>query len=604
MRYYEFYTIDDGSYIDSYNPATAPIPANYTIPWVNVEPNASGTAATITIGTPSATPASYSGTVTISTNPSDPEFVINTTSFPYTITGTLPGGKYNLKIRAYSGASATGTYGDYIYHVFTMPKPSSVGSASGTYSGTYNPIIGDRYGVTIPKDELDGDGIDLGNNTDIVAYDATTLTGSSVAVKDNREIAKSIFSVTNKTNDRQKYSLVRKSLAFSSSYSYYMFGTGMFFDSVIKAPKSAGGIGFFLNENGSSGYFIEIQTDASYKDTKDKAVKVIKVVNGNKKVLEDSQNGDTGNLYGGVLNSVQHKLDVKVHVDDTNSVTIIDVYINNFRITAVDNWSTGANEKPIDKKLAPSSIMAMFSLLYRTNFDYIYAMPLTEEQYKVGILENIYNGQYGNTVLDFAYGDKLINNIGVPAGKNAVVEEFGTVARELRKVKINFAQPGALPLYPSTGVNKYAKILGSRFTNHGAEMYVANNAGTFIPLQAGANTFLVVGNYVSINGQHEYTEKSINENTTPEPATFESMWIQTETDAKALYGWIKNQWSKQQQSVNMEVFGNPVIEVGDVIVINYPDNNLDGTKKFVVTNVNNSFGEGLSTTITARSIYS
>ena len=54
----------------------------------------------------------------------------------------------------------------------------------------------------------------------------------------------------------------------------------------------------------------------------------------------------------------------------------------------------------------------------------------------------------------------------------------------------------------------------------------------------------------------------------------------------------------------MEVFGNPAIEVGDVINITYAKNNLDGTQKFLVTNVNISFDEGVSTSITARSIYS
>jgi len=89
-----------------------------------------------------------------------------------------------------------------------------------------------------------------------------------------------------------------------------------------------------------------------------------------------------------------------------------------------------------------------------------------------------------------------------------------------------------------------------------------------------------------------------------EPATFQSVWIQSEADAKALYGWIKDQWSKQQQSINMEIFGNPAIEVGDIITVNYPKNDLDGTKKFLVTNVTTSFEEGVSTSITARSIYS
>jgi hypothetical protein len=54
----------------------------------------------------------------------------------------------------------------------------------------------------------------------------------------------------------------------------------------------------------------------------------------------------------------------------------------------------------------------------------------------------------------------------------------------------------------------------------------------------------------------------------------------------------------------MEIFGNPVIEVGDIVTVNYPKNDLNGTQKFLVTNVNSNFDGGLSTSITARSIYS
>ena len=52
----------------------------------------------------------------------------------------------------------------------------------------------------------------------------------------------------------------------------------------------------------------------------------------------------------------------------------------------------------------------------------------------------------------------------------------------------------------------------------------------------------------------------------------------------------------------MQVFGNPLVSVGDIITINYPSNSLDGTQKFVVMNVSNSFNEGLETSITARTL--
>jgi hypothetical protein len=588
-----------------YTAPTAPNPADYTIPWISVAPNTIGTSIVVSVGPSTVTPGSYSGAIAGSGTFNDPDFVINSNSMPQTVNGLTPGALYSLRLRAWSGANQTGTFGEYIYYTFAMPKPAPVTS----FGSTTNDDIPDKAELERIRRALAANAAAAAQGSDpvdgsdsSVLNSGTVVSGTSFALSDNRQVKRSIFTVTSKTNNLEEYSVAIKPSTISTSYNHYTFGAGIFFDSPIKVPKAAGGIGFFTSENGMTGYFIEIKTEYSLLDTKEKSIKILKFVNGVKKLLPDSQDGTNGKIYAGILGSSQYKVDIKVEV--TSQATVIDVYINNFKISAADIYSTSATANPIEKPIPKTNRLALFSNLGSANFDYIYAIPLTETEYKNAILSDIYSGQFGSTMLSFAYGDRLIDNIGVPADKKAFIEEFGTVARELRKVKINFAQPGAYPLYASTGVNQYASIVGSRFSNHGAEVYVANNAGTFIPLQSGAHNFMIIGNYISMNGSHEYTEESINEFTTPEPATFQSTWIQTEQDAKSLFEWAKTQWSKQQETVNLEIFGNPAIEVGDVITINHPKNNLDGTKKFVVTNVNNSFGEGLQTSITARSFYS
>ena len=54
--------------------------------------------------------------------------------------------------------------------------------------------------------------------------------------------------------------------------------------------------------------------------------------------------------------------------------------------------------------------------------------------------------------------------------------------------------------------------------------------------------------------------------------------------------------------VSMEVFGNPMISVGDIISITYPYNGFSGSERLIVTNVTQSFDQGLSTDITCRLI--
>lgn len=611
MRFYEWYMIDG----ESYNPPSTPVPSDLKIPWVTVQIT-SPTRAVITLGTPSVTPGSYGGAAAGTGSFNDPDFTFTTTSGIHVRENLTPGAKYTLRARAYSGAGATGTYGDYIYESFTMPKLANVGGVTSTTSSTTTPstttsetdaldrarlakILAEEYAAILAaqgnlSNALDSEG-------DSLPGMSAAPTGSSYAVSKNREVNRSIFIINNKYKDREKYSLVTKNTNISTSYKNYAFGGGIFFESSTINPLSGGGIGFFTNSVGTSGYFVEIQTDSSNKDNKDKSIKIFKVVNGQKKILPDSQDGDNGKMYGGVIHSTQYKLDVNVEI--TQATTVIDVYINNFKISAADVEAPGATN-PMEKLISPTSHFSMFSSLNTTKFDYVYAIPLESGQKNNGIDRSLYSGQYAASTINFLYGEKISSGFNAPTAKTGWLEEFGTVARELRKVKVNFALPAALPLYASTGVNRYASVLGSRFSNHGAEIYVLNNAGTFIPLQAEAHNFFVEGTYISENGQHEYTETTTNEYTMLEPATFQSVWIQSEADAKSLFTWIKNQWSKQQQSINMEIFGNPAIEVGDIITVNYPKNNLDGTQKFLVTNVNTQFEEGVSTSITARSIYS
>ena len=608
--YYEWYMINGG-----YSAPTAAVPANYAIPFVVVIPT-SPTEASIVAQNPTTVPGSYSGTASTEANFSgfsalDHRPFTDTDGIIF-LTGLLPGTKYYLRIRAHSGAGATGTHGDYIYESFTMPKAANVGGITSSTTSTTTPSTNTSTGGSadarndarlakiLDAEFSDPDGIDLSNSTQN-SGSSVQSTGSSYAAYGNREVQRSYFKVNNKYKDRSKYALEIKNTNISTSYKKYSFGAGILFTSSLDSPMSGGGIGFFTDSVGSNGYFVELQTDASNKDLKDKSLKIYKVVANKRVYLQDSQDTNSGRLYGGVLSSTLYKLDIDVVITDV--ATIINVYVNNFKVSAVDT-NTAGNVSPLKKVIAPTSNIALFSVLEKVNFDYVYANPVSSTQTTNAASRGLYTGQYANSTLEFTFGEKIAQNFNSPTGKVAYLEEFGTVAREIRYVKANFNQPAAIPLYASTGTNKFASILGTKFSNHSAEIFVINNASSFIPLQAAENKFFVLGNYVDITAQHEYTETTTSDYTTLEPATFQSTWIQSEADAKSLFNWIKLQWSKQQQSINMEIFGNPVIEVGDIVTVNYPKNDLNGTQKFLVTNVNSNFDGGLSTSITARSIYS
>lgn len=586
-------------------PATAPTPADYTIPWISLE-TTSLTSIKIIIKHPTATPGSFGGSASMF-NINDPDIVFPTGSDVVTSgsgqttiakSGLVPGATYRIRVRAYSGASFTGVTGPYITDSFTMPA--------------YNPLTGvvsTPTKVLIPPGSTGtnpaASGVEINNTAaadtgpDEPSAPVQYVTGSSSATSGNRQVEKSLFRVTNNSKDPAEFSIATKNFEISTSYSHYTFGTGMFFQSSITNVNAAGGMGFFTDLLGMSGYYVLLQTTSNMDKTDDKEVKIIKVVNGRVKKLNDTQK-DISKTLTGILGATSYKVDIKVKCQ--TGVRVIDVYINNFKISATDVTSSTSTD-PLDVVLPITPNISMCATTGSAYYDYVYGMPLEEAQYNSGILQNVYNGQFNNTMLSFLYGEKVLSNFNKTSLANGKLEEFGTVARELRKVSIKYESRPGYPLYPSLGINKFINVLGSRLTSFGAEVYLINNAGTWVPLDdSSLHSFSVIGNYVVTSGQHEYTDKSANEYSNPEPVIFQSSWIQKEDDAKAVSNWIKNLWSKQQSVVNMQVFGNPLVSVGDIITINHPSNALDGTQKFVVMNVNNSFNQGLETSITARTL--
>ena len=54
--------------------------------------------------------------------------------------------------------------------------------------------------------------------------------------------------------------------------------------------------------------------------------------------------------------------------------------------------------------------------------------------------------------------------------------------------------------------------------------------------------------------------------------------------------------------LNMSVFGNPLLSVGDVIKVKYEYNNLTADQKFLITDISHSYSQGLETAITCRTL--
>jgi hypothetical protein len=496
-------------------------------------------------------------------------------SRPMLITGLTAGAYYKFTITALNGSQL----GDSV--VYPKYKMSAVSYSGGILAAGLDPkkVTPGKSYYTLSNNSKTGREYTLSYRT----FPAISLTTESL---------QPITGPDGVTDNVRRYET-----------GYYIFGTSVIMDSIDTSPQQGAGLGFFVSNNGSTGYFVMIESTASSAVASRKSIRILKVNGKDIKVLSDSQK-NTESTFEGVYGGRSYSIDVKLKVSG-DDVTII-VYVNGFKIIATDK-----NEyqlaKGLQQILKPTQTVALLCSKGTAAFDYVYGNRITEAKYKdSNYLVNIYQGQFSNDLLNTSFGEITYDGnfeADEVERKGVALDEFGTVVREIIKVNTKFDSRPAYPVKWSTGDNKYAKVLGYKVSNFGGEAYVLNNTSTTIPLADGeASNFYVFGNSLGLSGTLEYTTSDASEYATKEPAIFESKWLQSESDVIKLANWIKDKVINRGKLITLEVFGNPLISVGDIITIKYTYQGLAGTEKFIVTNVNHTYDNGLETSIVCRTL--
>jgi cystathionine beta-lyase/cystathionine gamma-synthase len=162
--------------------------------------------------------------------------------------------------------------------------------------------------------------------------------------------------------------------------------------------------------------------------------------------------------------------------------------------------------------------------------------------------------------------------------------------REIYYVKTKLNSRPAFPIKWSTGSNQAVSLIGKKISNFEAEAYVLNNTSSTVPLSDGALASLyVIGNDLYPSGTMEYSTDTSSEYANKEPV-------------KNLAEFIKTKAVNKGKIIEIETFGNPMLSVGDIVSVKYAYQNLQETQKMIITNVSQSFLEGISTSITCRTL--
>jgi hypothetical protein len=202
------------------------------------------------------------------------------------------------------------------------------------------------------------------------------------------------------------------------------------------------------------------------------------------------------------------------------------------------------------------------------------------------------------------YGDIIYNDADTTPEQEVGLMEFGTTAREIRKIKVPYDDRPALPIMVRTPNNPYVTVLDKRLQPFTAEAYVLNNTSTSVVLHdSNYTTFYILGNSISRSSAIDYNTDQSDDPKNKESVIFDSSWIQNEQDAEKLANWIKSNSLNKGRFVDMTVFGNPILSAGDIVSINYPILGMtQSSNKYVITKCTLEYREGLSTSISCRAI--
>jgi len=153
----------------------------------------------------------------------------------------------------------------------------------------------------------------------------------------------------------------------------------------------------------------------------------------------------------------------------------------------------------------------------------------------------------------------------------------------------------------------YSTILNTGFR---AKFAIANNTSHMVFLKKDSTEIMPVSVVLNLWTQEliapsdpEIIEKITDPNNLSEVVQIDSNWIQSKDSANKLLGTIAKGLDNFSKDVSLQIFGNPLIQVGDVVQVSYTYPGLN-QQKYLVHSVSHDFADGLSTSLTLKMLNS
>lgn len=399
------------------------------------------------------------------------------------------------------------------------------------------------------------------------------------------------------------------------------------------AALSADNIESYLKPDSDGNYTTSISNMFFYKIKKDASTDnaiPVKLWSGLSKILVDDGNFAGQQRIIGEENTTVY--DLAVEYQKFGSTIRFYLYVNSKLIAVVDD----KDPLPLYHNAAlfvRGSSKCMFENIYGLTENYALNSVFTVGQ----PLAEVFGSQEINATeamnkyaMNGIISSTYLSGITAQTGPkyNIYYEEFGTVMRECAYFNVRYdkAYPALYSkIAPTFNRTKGYTVSGYFGDSYGAEFFIFNNTDSILSLDETTGNFLrilgvtftqdttseySVDDYFNIKPRNvEYllsTSSVINEET-PEDEnqnqikisrlkygknefSISSPYIQNESAAKDLMGWIIKKTMKPKKSVGVNIFATPILQLGDLVTIDYK--NTDGIDmicspdtRFVVYNI-------------------
>jgi hypothetical protein len=313
-------------------------------------------------------------------------------------------------------------------------------------------------------------------------------------------------------------------------------------------------------------------------------------------------------------------VDIDVRVENPIAGPQISVSVNGRLAVVVQDLS--------GSPIAPSNRCGIYTRGWTAaDFEYFYAVPggnvLDAIPDETDFLSQLRGGYQSQQLTKFVMGYSPNVQAGYhssiqyakvtkDAYRDRYIAEFGIPIHEVREYSVKFEKVPVL--YSSLYVSNDDQIVTTQYVGNpfGADFTIANSSRinsvvngedtvTYGPDNSVEQKMVITARTIQQQDEKTYEVKDAKAIRVHGEIQLEvsSDWIQSEAAAKAIGDWIVNNWAEPADTVDVKVFGNPLIRVGDVVNITYAPKGISNVK-FVVLTCSQSWDDGLETTITCR----